>query len=289
MKLVKILLKTVLWIVAIVVVALLSLPLWFGPVVKCVANAVAPRVVKTGFRLGHLSFNPYTCRFELGDFQLENPKGYPEKFAVTLGELHFDAETASLATDVIHIEEITVKDVFASYVSGGPGNVNNFQQIQYNVAGGREKYEQAQAEKAEKAKLEELQAQETAQETRAAEPPAAGEEKAEKRFIIDRLEISGLVVQFGFLPIRVPSITLTDLGKASGGATVLELGQEIWNGILKAAGALGDAVGEMAGQATEAASKAAGKAGKAGKALGDAANQAGKAAGKALDSLKKLW
>ena len=305
MKLVKILLKTVLWIVAIVIVALLTLPLWFGPVVKTAANSVVPGIVKTDFHLGHLSLNPYTCRFELGDLQLANPAGYLEKYAATVGDIAFDADTLSLATDVIHIEEIKVKDIFVSYVSGGTGEekVNNFQQIQYNIAGGKEKYEQAKAEKAK----------------REPEPKAEEKPAKSKKLIIDRLEISGLVVQLGILPIRVPSITLTDLGKKSGGATLTELGQEIWNGILKAAGNVGEAIGEMAGQATEAANKAAAQAteaagqatkavgdaaGQATKALGDAANKAGEAggkadgdaaikageaAGKALDSLKKLW
>ncbi len=301
MKLVKILLKTVLWIVAIVIVALLTLPLWFGPVVKTAANSVVPGIVKTDFHLGHLSLNPYTCRFELGDLQLANPAGYPEKYAATVGDIAFDADTLSLATDVIHIEEIKVKDIFVSYVSGGTGEeeVNNFQQIQYNVAGGKEKYEQAKAEKAK----------------REPEPKAEEKPAMSKKLIIDRLEISGLVVQLGILPIRVPSITLTDLGKKSGGATLTELGQEIWDGILKAAGNVGEAIGEMVGQATEAASKAAAQAteaankaaaqateaankaaaqateaaGQTTKALGDAANKAGEAAGKALDSLKKLW
>ena len=330
MKLIKILLKTVVCIVALVLVALLTLPLWFGPVVKTAANAAVPGVVKTDFHMGHLHLNPYTARFELGDMQLSNPQGYPEKYAVTLGDIIFDAETLSLATDVIHIEEITVKDIFVSVVSGGENNVGNFKQIQYNVAGGKEKYEAAQAEKAEKAKLEELQAKETAQEKREEEPQVAEEEKPSKKVIIDKLHISGLKVQLGILPISVPvTIELADIGRKTGGATLMEAWQQIWEGILKSAGiageqlkALGNLTGDAAKQATEAATKAASQAtaavgnatesatkaasqatesvGKAAsavtdtaagatKAAGDAVNKAAEGATKALDSLKKLW
>ena len=147
MKAIKILLKVIVAIIALVVVALLALPLWFGPVVKTVANSAVPKVVKTDFHLGHLHLNPYTARFELRDMQLSNPAGYSEKYAVTLGDITFDAETLSLATDVIHVEEITVKDIFVSVVSGGENKVGNFRQIQYNVAGGKEKYDAAQAAK----------------------------------------------------------------------------------------------------------------------------------------------
>ena len=330
MKAIKILFKAVVVIAALVVVALLALPLWFGPVVKTAANAAVPGVVKTDFHMGHLHLNPYTARFELGDMQLSNPKGYSEKYAVTLGDIIFDAETLSLATDVIHIEEITVKDVFVSVVSGGENKVDNFKQIQYNVAGGKEKYEQAEAEKEEKAKLEELQAKETAQEKREEGPQVAEEEKPEKKVIIDKLHISGLKVQYGFLPISVPvTIELTDIGRKTGGATLMEAWQQIWEGILKAAGVGGDqlkALGNLTGDAAKQAAAAAGKAAKqatevvgnatesatkaatqatesvgkaasavtdsaanATKAVGDTMNKATEGATKALDSLKKLW
>ena len=323
MKAIKILFKAIICIVVLVVVALLALPLWFGPVVKTAANAAVPGIVKTDFHMGHLHLNPYTARFELGDMQLSNPQGYSEKYAVTLGDIVFDAELLSLATDVIHIEEITVKDIFVSVVSGGENDIGNFKQIQYNVAGGKEKYEAAEAEKEEKAKLEELRAKETTQEKRESEPQVAEEEKPAKKVIIDKLHIAGLKVQLGIIPISVPlTIELTDIGRKSGGATFEEAWQQIWAGILNSAGMVGDqlkALGGMASdsakQATEAASRVAAQAtegatkvaaqasesaSKAASAVSDAASDATKAVGdtmnkategatKALDSLKKLW
>ena len=292
MKAIKILLKVVVVIIALVVVALLALPLWFGPVVKTAANSAVPGIVKADFHLGHLHLNPYTARFELGDMQLSNPAGYSEKYAATLGEITFDAETFSLMTDVIHIEEITVKDVFASVVRGGENNVDNYVQIQYNVAGGKEKYEQAQAAKEEKAKLEELQAKEMAQEKRDDEAQAAEAEKPAKKIIIDKLHISGLKVQYGFMPISVPvAIELKDIGRKSGGATLDEAAQQIWEGILKAAGiagdqlqALGALTGDAAKQATEAATKATAQATEA---VGKATAQATEAVGKATETATK--
>ena len=319
MKAIKFLVKAIVAIVAIVVVALLLLPIWFGPVVKTAANAAVPGIVKSDFHMGHLHLNPYTARFELGDMQLSNPKGYSEQYAVTLGDIIFDAETFSLVTDVIHIEEITVKDVFVSVVSGGENEVLNFKQFQYNVSGGKEKCEAAEAEKAEQAKIEDLKAQETAQAKREDESQAAEAEKPAKKVIIDKLHISGLKVQLGFLPISVPAtIELTDIGRKSGGATLQEAWQQIWEGILKSAGvageqlkALGNLTGDAAKQATESLGKATESATKvasqatesvgkatsavtdsaanATKAAGDAVNKATEGATKALDSLKKLW
>ena len=171
---------------------------------------------------------------------------------------------------------------------------------------------------------------ETAQEKREEEPQVAEEEKPAKKVIIDKLHISGLKIQLGFLPISVPvTIELADIGRKSGGATLEEAWQQIWEGILKSAGvageqlkALGNLTGDAAKQATEAATKAAAQAtaavgnategatkaanqatesvGKAAsavtdsaanatKAAGDAVNKATEGATKALDSLKKLW
>ena len=292
MKVIKFLIKAVVVIAILAVVALLAMPVWFGPVVKTTANSVAPSVLKTDFHLGHLSLNPYTARFELGDMQLSNPEGYSEKYAATLGEVAFDVETLSLMTDVIHIEEIKVKDVFVSIVS--KDGVGNFKQIQYNLAGGKEKYEAAQAKK-------------EAEKPAEAEMPA--EAPSEKKVIIDHLEISGIKIKLGILPITIPvALTLNDIGKESGGATFEEVWEQIVAAVMKAAGAAGDQlkalggfVGDSATQATEAATQAASQATEAAtkaasqatKAVGGAAEGATKAVGegakKAMDSLKSLW
>ena len=283
MKAIKFLLKLVLWLIVLVVVALLTLPLWFGPVVKAVAGKVAPKVAQIELAMDHLALNPYTARFELRGLRVGNPAGYAEKYAATVGDVVFDAETASLVTDVIHIEEIKVRDVFVSYVSGGPDNVNNFRQIQYNVAGGKEQYEAAQA-----AKRQEEAAQPANREPAPAEPePQVGSARPAKRFIIDRLEVSGLTVQLGFLPLKLPvGLTLTDIGRESGGATLAEISQQVWDAILKAAGAVGDqlkALGSMATEAGKSATEAVGKVtAAAAETLDSAATSLGAATGAAV-------
>jgi len=312
-KIIKLIIWTVVLLVLLVVALVATLPLWFGPVVKTASNIAVPKVTKTGFNLAHLSLNPYTARFELGNLQLWNPEGYSQEFAVTVGTMNFDAETASLVTDVIHVEEITIKDIFVSYVSGGENKVDNFTQIQYNVAGGKEKYEAAKAEKTEaksQAELKDLQKKEDAQAARTKEP--ASEKKPSKKLIIDRLEVSGIVVQWGFLPIRVPSLTLTNIGRKSDGATMSDVWSQIVEAVLKSAGVAGDQLkslgnltGDMANKATAATTKAVSDSTKAvsdtaskataatTKAVSDSASKATKAVGegatKALDSIKNLW
>ncbi len=315
----KILLKTVLCLLAIAVVAVLALPLWIGPVGKSVAHSVVPGITGTDFHLGILALNQYSGHLEVGDMQLSNPSGYSEKYAVTLGGLTVDLEPLSLASDVIHVRDIVVKDVFVSYVSGGAEGVNNFKQIQYNVAGGKEKYEAKQ------------KAAEAEEEAKKNEPKS---EESSKKVIIDHLQITGVSIKLGPVPIRIPvDITLTDIGKESGGAMFADVWKEIYASICKAAGVLGEqlkAIGDLAGEAAKQAQEAAAQATKAvgeaaaqatkavsgvtegatkalggaaegatkvvggvtegaTKAVGDATKAVGDGASKALDSIKKLW
>lgn len=297
-KALKIIGGIVLAIVALVIVLVLTLPIWLGPVVKPVANTAVPKITKTDFHLGHLSLNPYTGRFELGDMQLGNPSNYDEKQAVTLDKLVVDVAMNTLATDVIHVEEVTVDGVFVSYVSAD--GVNNFDQIQYNVAGGKEKYE------ANKAKAE-AEAKTSADKSAKEEEKADEDEGPSKRLVIDKLVINNIKFKLGMITLPVPSLTLTDLGKKSDGITLKELGEQIMQAIMKSATAVGDgvkALGNMLGDGAsvvgEGASKAASAVGESASkaasvvgdgasktvdAVGEGAKKLGEGAGKAVDAV----
>ena len=259
-KAIKIIVGAVVAVVALVLILVLTLPLWLGPVVKPVANAAVPKITQTDFRLGHLYLNPYTGRFEIGDMLLGNPANYDEKRAVTLDKIALDVAMTTLASEYIHVEEVTVDGVFVSYVDAD--GVNNFQQIQYNVAGGKEKYEAKQAQaKADKAKAESEKIE---------EPEKKADDGSSKKLVIDKLVINNIKFKYGPITIPVPSVTLTDLGKKSDGLTFAELGDQIMQAILKSATALGDGVKALGG------------------ALGDGAKKLGEGAGKAVGAVSDI-
>lgn len=260
MKAIKRIVKILVCLVIIAVAIVLTLPLWIGPVAKTATNTIAPKITKTHVHLGDFGLNFYTGNFHMGDFQLENPAGYSQREAATLGQIEVQLDPLSVASDVIHIRLIRIKDVFASYVS--KDGVNNIDQILENagVKGGEEaaKPEEKPAEK----------------------KPA--DEKPAKKVIIDRFELSGVMVQLGPIPLPVPPLTLNDIGKKSGGATLEEAWNQISAAVLKSVGvvgeqlqALGGLAGEGAKQAAEAATKAVGQA-------TDVANKAVSGAGKAV-------
>ena len=285
-KLLKILGITILSIVALALLLVLTLPLWLGPVVKPLANSAVPKLTKTSFNLGHLSLNPYTGRFELGDMVLGNPAGYDEPTAVAVSNIVVDVAMTTACDKYVHIEEVTIDGVFVSLVKGGENNVDNMLQIQYNVAGGKDKYDEKQA----KAKAE--------SEAKAKPEEDEVEDADSKKIVIDVLTLNDIKVKYGMVTIPVPSITLKDLGKESDGLTASELFEKVWEAIINAALAVGDgakalggllmsgagAVGDGAGKAIDAVG-----AGKAVDAIGDGAGKAADAvkggAGKAVDAI----
>ena len=151
-------------VVALVLLLVLALPLWLGPVVKPAVRVAVPRFTGTAFELGHLYLNPYTGRLEVGGLVVGNPKGYDEPVALSLSNLVFDAAVTTLCDKYVHVEEIALDGVFVSYLGGGEHGVDNFTQIQYNIAGSKEKYEEAKKKKAEKEKAEQEKAEQAAEE-----------------------------------------------------------------------------------------------------------------------------
>ena len=136
MKAIKFILKAILWIAVIVVVALLALPLWIGPVAKGVANTVVPGITGTGFHLGEFGLNPYVGTLHVGDMQLANPKDFSEKNAVELTKFDADLAVTSLfCGKKIRIESVDIDGI----VVYSDATASNFRKIAEHAAepGGR--------------------------------------------------------------------------------------------------------------------------------------------------------
>ncbi len=253
MKLFKVVVWTAVLIVLIPIIAILALPLWLGPVVKPVVNKTVPDFTGTAFNLGKFHINPYTCYFELGEMFLENPEGFGEKTAVSLGNFVLDVDTATINKDVIVVENVELSDMFVSYVKNGEGKYN-FEVIADNASAKEAKLEAEEAasgakgekpsfkidwqklrERLEGVKIPERQ---TAAAEGEGEPapdataPVQGEGTQEVKplkFIVKRLVVRNISGKYGMIPFRVPSIEMHNLGEDSGGYIASEMGQAILN------------------------------------------------------------
>ena len=262
MKAIKVIGKILLWTLAVVVVLLLALPLWIGPVVKGVANAVAPRITGTDFHLGEFGLNPYTGTLHVGDMQLANPTNFSEKNAVDLKAFDVDfAMTSLLFGKKYRVEFVEVNGVF---VHIDVPKADNFLQIVENAMGGK---------KDEKKETDE---------------PEETEEKPSKGVQIDRITLRGVTIKYG-LPAKIPmDIELTGIGADSEyGAAFMDVWVAIRDKVLSAANSVGGALGDLgkgaASALKDAGGAAAGTLKDAGGATADALKNAG---GATADSLK---
>ena len=229
MKAIKFILKAILLIAVMVVVALLALPLWIGPVAKGVANTVVPGITGTGFHLGEFGLNPYVGTLHVGDMQLANPKEFSEKNAVELDKFDADLAVTSLfCGKKIRIESVDIDGI----VVYSDTTASNFRKIAENAAGEPDEEKVAKTEK-------------PAEE--AAPTEEKDEEKKGKGIQIDRVTVKNVTVKYGIAPLKVPiDIVIEDIGKESeDGASLEEALELVYSKILSAAGIVGGKLGDL--------------------------------------------
>ena len=275
--------KILLWVLAGVVVLLLALPLWIGPVVKGVANTVVPGITGTDFHLGEFGLNPYTGTLHVGDMQLANPTNFSEKNAVDLKAFDVDfAMTSLFFGKKYRVEFVEVNGLFihSDFPTG-----DNFMQILENATGGKKEPE-AETQEVEQPKVEPEapKAEETA---KSAEPEQA-DEKESKGVQIDRITLKDVTIKYG-LPVKIPmDIELTGIGAESeSGASFAEVWDAIFTKVKSVLTSVGGAVGDLGKSAAGAIKDAGGAAADALSNAGGAAADALKGAGEGIKNIFK--
>lgn len=233
-KLFKFMFGLVLTIVIVAVLLVLTLPFWIGPVAKTAANRTVPGITGTDFRLGGFGFNFYTGKMRIGDIMLANPEGYSPREALTLREFNIDLDVGSVFEDTIIIHEIALRDVFVSYVK--KDGVYNFDVIADNAkkATACDGGEAIGEERRQPGELPDIELPQKGE-----EPSEDGDKGQQKRVVIDLIEISGITVQWGPIPLPLPAITIRDVGRESGGVSLDVAWREIYMKVLEEINSLG--------------------------------------------------
>ena len=283
MKAIKVIGKILLWTLAIVVVLLLALPLWIGPVVKGVANTVAPRITGTDFHLGEFGLNPYTGTLHVGDMQLANPTNFSEKNAVDLKSFDVDFAMTSLVFGKKYRVESVEVDGIVIHSDFPKGD--NFMQILENATGDEAEPE-AEAQEGEQPDVEPKapKAEETAEIAKSEQ----AEEDESKGVQIDRITLKNVTIKYG-LPVKIPmDIELTGIGAESEyGASFAEVWDAVFTKVKSALTAVGGAIGDLGKGAASALKDAGGATADSLKDAGGAAADSIKdASGAAADAIK---
>jgi hypothetical protein len=223
-KLIKIFLWSLAGALLLLIAALASLPLWLGPTVTALANKYVPQMVGTDFVMTSADLNPYTGMFRIQGVQLANPEGYTPEKALELSEMSVNLEVMSVFTDVIHVREIVLSGPYASYVT--ENGKSNFEQIAANMK---------------------RPAATSASQTPAPAAPEAKPSAAPgKKVVIDRLAIVKPRLKVFVLPtMPFGDIVLTDIGRASNGATLMEVGAALADAVMKAASTMGQGLNTL--------------------------------------------
>lgn len=245
-------------LVALIAVVLITLPLWISPVATSVAESVVPVFTGCQFKMEKFNLNPFSGKLRITEVHLSNPEGYKEPEAFSVSTVNVEVATCSLLTSTIHVKDITIQGPFVGITM--ENGTNNFMAILANL----------------KSKLGSSKGEE--------KEAGVKDEGPSKKIIIDHFELSGTRVKMG-LTIPIPSITLNDIGKNSGGATFDEVGTEVKEACTKS---MADFGGAASGLLKGAVGGTGDAVGKATEALGKGSEVIGNSAKSAAESLKKL-
>jgi hypothetical protein len=265
--------------VVVVVLAVLAV-VFANKLVLQAVNEGGPVALGVPVSLQDADIRPFRGRMVLKGFHIGNPEGFKTPGLLDLGSIRVRLDLASLKSDTIVVKEIAINGLELTYEKGLLDS--NLGTLIASLSAGEEGADQSPAEE---------------------QKPAP--EKPGKKVVIEKLTIAESRMNFsvtgaaaltggGAIPIPLPAITLTDLGKDQEGG--LTLVQAIREALTAVAGASGTAIAgsaKLLGQGVEAVGEGALTAGKAvgegavdaGKAIGGAAADAGKAVGDALHNI----
>ena len=239
-------------ILGILVLLLGALEFALNPIVEKAVNAAAPAALGVPVTLQGADLSLVRGRVALTGLHVGNPEGYKTDGLLDLGSVKVRLDVSSLLSDVVVIREIAIDGLVVTYEKG---------LLNSNLG----------------ALIDQLSAAEEAPE--AAEE--TGQEKPGKKVVIEKLVIADSQMNLsvtgaaaltggGALPIPLPKITLTDLGKEKEGVTLVEAVAHVLKAV---AGATGTA---LAGSA-KLLGQGAGAVGEGALAVGEGTVEAGKA------------
>jgi uncharacterized protein involved in outer membrane biogenesis len=265
-------------VLVVLIVVLIAAELALDKVVLKGFNSAAPAALGVPATLDNATLSLVRGRASLEGLHIGNPPGFNTAGLLDLASVSVRLDNASLLTDTIVIKDIAIDGLVVTYEKG---LFNSNLGALIESLSDDEKDQEAEEEK--------------------------GEEKPAKKVIIEKLTIIGSRMNFSItgamgqsIPLPLPPITLTDLGKEKDGLTVVEAIDRVLRAIAGATGTaiagssklIGDAFGAVGDEAWAVGEGAVGvgttvvgSTVDAGKEVIGGAVDAGKAVGDALHNL----
>lgn len=207
----KLVLKLFGGLILILIIAIAAVWYYLGTIIKTAVERGGPELTGTNVQLESASLSPLSGSGSLSGFVLGNPDGFSYPNAFTLGSIDMELDIKTLTSDVIVIKNLSIDAPKITYENGAAGD--NFKALQQNIQN--------------RLGAGEAEAEET--------------EGAAKKVIIEKFSLldGDITVSHSQLSndlnVPMPDLVLTDIGKATNGATMAEAGKQIFEQITKAA------------------------------------------------------
>lgn len=214
----KILIRTVIAIVVLVVIALVAVFFSLNTIIKKGVETAGPPMTKTDVRLGSAEVSPFSGSGKLSTLFVGNPDGYTNTgFAIQFGSVAVALKVGSVFSDTVEVESIDIEK--PEICLEGTLSGNNLSKI-----------------------LDNLNSASASQAQQKNSPPPPGEKKV-KKFIVKDLVLNGAKVRVDVsalnktldTTVTIPDIHLQNIGNGQGGVTPAELCQQLLSPLLNAA------------------------------------------------------
>jgi hypothetical protein len=189
---------------ALIVLALVAGGLFFwlssniDGLIKSAIETYGSDMTRASVKVGAVKVAPADGKGAISNLSIGNPAGFKTAYALKAARIEIDIDLASVAKDVIVIRRINVVAPDVIYENGA--TMTNFDALQKNIASYL----------------------------------GTSEGKGGQKLIVDRLtivdgkaEASAEFMKGQTVSVPLPNITLRNLGRAKGGVTAGELGQEV--------------------------------------------------------------
>jgi uncharacterized protein involved in outer membrane biogenesis len=228
----KLLIRILIALVVVVVIVVVAIGLFLDGAIKKGVERIGPQVTKVDVKLDGVSLSLLSGSGKVKGLVLGNPQGYQTPHAMSVGSTSVSVSPGSLLSDKIVVRSIRVESPEITFEGSLTGN--NLSKILDNVngtaaSGGTDK-----------------------------SAPKEDKEKAAKKMQVDDFLMTGAKLNVSMVgmggksvPVVLPDIHFTDLGKGTDGITAAELTQRVLQEVVALA------TKAVAGYATEIATKGA--------------------------------
>ena len=184
-----------------------------GGLIKTAMETYGSEATQTQVKVGNVTLSVTSGEGAISGVSIGNPKGYSAANAFALGVVSMKVDVASVTKNPVVIKEIVIDRPQLAYEMSADGS-SNLQTIQKNVNAYAAKMGGGGGSSAQK--------------------PAAGSKEPERKLIIENLYVRNGQIAASHAALKdqkistaLPTIHLTNIGKAKGGATPAEVANDV--------------------------------------------------------------